>query len=81
MKGVCHLSNQSSNNEARQQVVTEVLELGEMLFDTAVDAVMGRPVQDEGADASFVEEMRSAADEFFVALRLLLGVEEQGVEG
>jgi len=67
-------------DDVRWVAAAEVLELGEMLFDTAIDAVIQRPVQDKGGDASFVEEMRSAADEFFVALRLLLGVEEQGVE-
>ncbi len=68
-------------HDGRQYAAAEVLELGEMLFDTAIDAAMRWPVQDEGADASFVEEMRLAADEFFVALRLLLGVEKQAVEG
>ena len=52
-----------------------------MLFDTAMDAATRQPVEGEGVDASFVEEMRAAADEFFVALRLLLGVGEQVVEG
>ena len=68
-------------DDVRKYAATEVLELGEMLFDTAIDVVMRQPVQGEGGNASLVEEMRSAADEFFVALRLLLGVEMQGVEG
>ena len=68
-------------DDVRKYAATEVLELGEMLFDTAIDVVMRQPVQGEGGNASFVEEMRSAADEFFVALRLLLGVEMQSVEG
>ena len=68
-------------DDVRWVAAAEVLELGEMLFDTAIDTVIQRTVQDNGGDASIVEEMRSAADEFFVALRLLLGVEKQGVEG
>jgi hypothetical protein len=58
----------------RQRASAEVLELGEMLFDTAIDTATRQPVQGEGVDASLVEEMRAAADEFFVALRLLLEV-------
>jgi hypothetical protein len=53
--------------EVRQRAATEVLELGEMLFDTAIDAATRQPAQGEGADASLVEEMHAAADEFFVA--------------
>ncbi len=67
--------------EVRQRTAAEVLELGEMLFDTAIDAAIRQPAQGEGVDASLVEEMRAAADEFFVALRLLLGVEKQSIEG
>jgi hypothetical protein len=63
--------------EVRQRAATEVLELGEMLFDTAIDAAAGQQAQGERADASLVEEMRVAADEFFMALRVLLGVEKQ----
>jgi hypothetical protein len=69
------------SDEIRQHAAAEVLELGEMLFDTAIDAATRQPVEGEGADASLVEEMRGAAEEFFVALRLLLGVEKQSVEG
>ena len=71
----------TATDSMRQHAATEVLELGEMLFDTAIDIAMRQPIEGEGVDASFVEEMRAAADEFFVALRLLLGVEKQLVEG
>ena len=67
--------------EVQQSAAAEVLELGEMLFDTAIDAATRQPAQGEGADASLVEEMRSAGDEFFVALRLLLGIELHSNEG
>jgi hypothetical protein len=43
-----------------------------MLFDTAIDAAAQRPAGEQTGDAAFLEEMRAAADEFFVALRLLL---------
>ncbi len=69
------------SDEIRQHAATEVLELGEMLFDSAIEAATQQPAQGEGADASFVEEMRAAADEFFVTLRLLLGIEKQSIEG
>jgi hypothetical protein len=65
----------------RQHASAEVLELGEMLFDAAIDAALRRPVQSEGVGALLVEEMRSASEEFFVALRLLLGVEKQDNDG
>jgi hypothetical protein len=71
----------TATDSMRQHAATEVLELGEMLFDTAIDVASRQSVQDEEADASFVKEIRAAADEFFVALRLLLGVEKQSVEG
>jgi hypothetical protein len=62
---------QSSKDRARQEIVSEVLELGEMLFDTAIDAAAQRPAGEEMGDATSIEEMRAAADEFFTALRLL----------
>jgi hypothetical protein len=61
---------------AREQVIAEVLELGEMLFDTVIDAVEHQPAGDEASDASLIEEMRAAANEFFTAVRLLLEVRQ-----
>ena len=61
----------------RQHLAAEVLELGEMLFDTAIDAAAQRPAGEETGDTTSIEEMRAAADEFFTALRLLL---ETGLE-
>jgi hypothetical protein len=58
----------------RQRAAAEVLELGEMLFDSAIDAASREPAEGEEADALLVEEMRVAASEFFMALRLLLEV-------
>jgi hypothetical protein len=64
------------NEIAKEQLTSELLELGEMLFDTAiaaadaaVDATVQPPTTEE---ALLVDEMRVAADEFFTALRLLL---------
>jgi hypothetical protein len=55
----------------RGRIVTEVLELGEALFDTALEAAARSPVMDDGE--SFPEkEIRTAVDEFFRALRVLL---------
>jgi hypothetical protein len=58
----------------RQRAAAEVLELGEMLFDSAIDAASRGPAEGEEADALLVDEMRVAAGEFFQALRLLLEV-------
>jgi len=60
----------------RQSTITEVLELGEMLFDTAIDAAMRQPSGDEEANVSLIEEMQTAAEDFFTALRLLLVTEQ-----
>jgi hypothetical protein len=70
-----------TNSDEIRQHATEVLELGEMLFDSAIEAATRQPAQGEGADASLVEEMRAASDEFFTALRLLLGTEQRATEG
>ena len=63
----------SSKDLSRPEIVAEVLELGEMLFDTAIDAAAQRSAGEQAGDTPFLEEMRAAADEFFTALRLLLG--------
>ncbi len=63
----------SNRDISRQEIAAEILELGEMLFDTAIEATAQRPAGEEVGDGAFVEEMRAAAGEFFAALRLLLG--------
>ena len=50
----------SSKDLSKQEIAAEVLELGEMLFDTAIDAAGQRSAGEEG-DAAFVEEMRADA--------------------
>jgi hypothetical protein len=62
----------AERDEIRQLAAAEVIELGEMLFDTAIDAATQRSAEGEEVNASLVEELRTAADEFFTALWLLL---------
>jgi len=57
------------NDISKGQLTEELLELGEMLFDTAIDAAVHPPA---GEETPLIEEMRAAAAEFFTALRLLL---------
>lgn len=56
----------------RKRAAAEVIELGEVLFDTAIDVAARQPAGGEELDALLIEEMRTAANEFFIALRLLL---------
>ena len=58
--------------QVRQDIAAEVLELGEMLFDTAIDLVAPLIAQEEASEAALIEEMRAAANEFFTAVRLLV---------
>ncbi len=62
----------ASRDEIRQRAAAEVIELGEMLFDTAIDTMEHRPATGEASDTALIEELRAAANEFFTALRLLL---------
>lgn len=64
----------AERDEISQQAAAEVIELGEMLFDTAMDAAVQRPADGDEVDASLIEDMRVAAEDFFTALRLLLEV-------
>ncbi len=54
-------------------LAAELLELGEMLFDTMIEVAAQKSGDGNEMDASLIEEMRMAADEYFMALRLLLG--------
>jgi hypothetical protein len=66
----------AERDEIRQHAAAEVIELGEMLFDAALDTAMRRPAEDEEIDGSLIEDMRVAAEDFFTALRLLLEAEQ-----
>lgn len=59
-------------------LAAEILDLGQTLFDTLIEeaSVRGPAGNQPTVDAV---EARAAADEFFAALRLLLGPEEGGV--
>ncbi len=57
------------SDEDRQALATEILELGESLFEVALEV---RGEEDKESDE--MEEIRVAKEEFFVALRLLLDV-------
>ena len=59
----------------REQIAAEVLELGEMLFDTLLEAARLPSAEGEVVDVSLREEMQVAAEEYFTALRLLLKLE------
>jgi hypothetical protein len=62
---------------AERRTVHEILELGEFLFDTVMDAAVASGEPAARNDDSFPEQdLRAAAAEFFTALRLLLRVEE-----
>ena len=60
----------------KQGLATEVLELGEMLFDTMIEAAAQRSPEGEAVDISLIGEMQAAAEEYFTALRLLLKLEQ-----
>jgi hypothetical protein len=63
-------------DESRQRVAAEVVELGEALFDAVIDAVASHQTTADASDEPFpTEDLRAAADEFFRALRVLLGIE------
>jgi hypothetical protein len=67
-------------NTIRRHAAAEVIELGEMLFDTAIDAAARQPIEGETSNAALIEEMQAAANEFFIALRLLLETEQASGE-
>jgi division protein CdvB (Snf7/Vps24/ESCRT-III family) len=58
-----------------RRVAAEVLELGEMLFDTMIEATGQQTAEGKAVDAELIEEMQAAADEYFIALRLLFTIE------
>ena len=60
-------------DSTKPHLTAELLELGEMLFDTIIEVAAQKPGDGNEMDASLIEEMRMAADEYFMALRLLLG--------
>jgi hypothetical protein len=62
------------DEEAQQQAMAEVLELGEALFDFTLEAASSAHAERraEGEDEPFpTADLRAAADVFFAALRAL----------
>jgi hypothetical protein len=59
------------SDDDRRQVAAEVLELGETLFDAVLDAAGARSGT-EGSEPLPEAELRTAAEEFFQTLRVLL---------
>ncbi len=66
----------SPTGENYQQLAAEVLELGESLFETALEVGNHQRAEDQEGEVYPTEEIRAASDEFFTALRLLLRIEE-----
>ncbi len=64
--------------DTRQRVAAEVLELGQSLFDTVIEAATApSPPKGEETAAFPADDARAAADDFFAALRVLLQMEEE----
>lgn len=66
-----------TSKDARQHVAAEVLELGQALFDTLIETSAARQPNGDGSTSFPVDEVRAAADAFFTALRLLLGMDQE----
>lgn len=66
------------DDESRQRLAAEVIELGEALFDLALEQTAWSGHEGEGTHAvggeSIGEELRMATSEFFRALHLLHGL-------
>jgi hypothetical protein len=63
-------------DETRRQTAAEIIELGEMLFDTTIQAAAAQPAASTGGSQPVpIEELLGAAEAFFAALRVLLNVE------
>jgi hypothetical protein len=64
------------NEEGRQHIAAEVLELGKSLFETALEVGNLQRTGDQDNRAYPTEEIRATTTEFFTALQLLLRIEE-----
>ena len=71
-------ASQSDQNHQKiqQRLAAEVIELGESLFEIALEVGPHQPAEGEETMAYPVEEIQAATTEFFTALRLLLGIAE-----
>jgi hypothetical protein len=66
-----------ASRDARQRVAAEVLELGQALFDALIETAADRQPESNDSTSFPVDDVRAAADEFFTALRLLLGMDQE----
>lgn len=74
-KALNNSESKANLNESNQTYAAEVLVLGESLFDMALEAESYPPAEGEKSEAYPIDELRAATQEFFSALRLLLGIE------
>lgn len=71
------MEREPSATATRQQAAAEVLELGQTLFDAIIEAASNPTAGDAAGEPFPAEDVRAAAAEFFRALRLLLGLDEE----
>ena len=64
------------NSKTRQRLAAEVIELGESLFEMAIEAGVHQPEVYAEMTTYPIKELQEATNEFFTALRLLLGIAE-----
>lgn len=62
--------------ETRQHLAAEMIEIGESLFELALEAGTHQPTEGKETTAYPIEEIQAATNEFFTALRLLVGLAE-----
>ncbi len=62
--------------ESAKQFASEVLELGQSLFEIALETRDQQTTEVLDGEAYPIDELQAAANEFFSALRLLMGIEE-----
>lgn len=65
------MTSSESNASHTRRVAAEIVELGETLFDTLLDAVPANAGNEESEPLP-KDELRTAAEEFFQTLRTLL---------
>lgn len=64
------------DSDRSRHIAAEVVELGETLFDSALEAAVQRTSNNK-AEPFPEQQIRTAADEFFQTLRALLGLPEE----
>jgi hypothetical protein len=70
-------------NEERRRAALEVLEVGQALFDAVIESASDQregPASEDEGEKYPDEELRAAAEAFFEAVRVLLGLDHPGEE-